>query len=261
VRAGSCSKASAVVVLRGACVTLGVVLDMGGAMRRSVSLPRRARDPARRRRGPDPDPEPGDGHDAGGARDADRQRRLVELFEAHHTAVLGYVSRRSATRELAADAFSDVFLVAWRRLDDVPAGDGARLWLLAVARRSLANARRATRRQASLTERLAASLPRSGFVVPPPDAPDGRLRAALGRLGPDDAELLRLVGWEGLTPTQAASVIGVSPALARVRLHRARARLRALLAAADHSEPQRSAPSGHSQQRRAPVRLVGEEAT
>jgi RNA polymerase sigma factor (sigma-70 family) len=228
-------------------------------MRRPVPSPRRARDPSRRRRAPAPDP--GDGHDGGDARDTDRHRRLVELFEAHHTAVLGYVSRRSATPELAADAFSDVFLVAWRRLDDVPAGDEARLWLLAVARRSLANARRASRRQASLTERLAASLPRSVFVVPPPDAPDGRLRAALGRLAPDDAELLRLVGWDGLTPTQAAAVLDVTPALARVRLHRARARLRALLVAADRSEPQRSAPPGHLQQRRAPARLVGEEAT
>ena len=220
-------------------------------MRRPVPSPRRARAPD--------DP-------------VDRHRRLVELFEAHHTAVLGYVSRRSATPELAADAFSDVFLVAWRRLDDVPAGDEARLWLLAVARRTLANARRASRRQASLTERLAASLPRSAFVAPPPDAPDGRLRAALARLAPDDAELLRLVAWEGLSPTEAAAVLEVTPALARVRLHRARARLRAQLAAADGPaaergdgastpRPQRSAPPGHSQQRRAPARLAGEEAT
>jgi len=236
-------------------------------MSRPVPSPRRGRDSVYRRGAPDP----GDGHDGRDACDADRHRRLVELFEAHHTAVLGYLSRRSATPELAADAFSDVFLVAWRRLDDVPGGDKARLWLLAVARRSLANARRASRRQVSLTERLAASLPRSAFVVPPPDAPEGRLRAALGRLAPDDAELLRLVGWEGLTPAQAAAVLEVTPTLARVRLHRARARLRALLAAADRSEPerredespsrpQRSVPPGHLQQRRAPARLVGEEA-
>jgi RNA polymerase sigma factor (sigma-70 family) len=201
-----------------------------------------------------------------GARDSGRHDRLVELFEAHHRAVLGYVGRRAATPEQAADAFSDVFLVAWRRLDDVPAGDEARLWLLAVARRVLANARRASRRQADLADRLAASLPRSAFVVPPPDdGPDGHLRAALAQLGPDDAELLRLVGWEGLTPTQAAAVIGVAPALARVRLHRARARLRTLLAgsgaAAAPSGQQRSAPAGHSPHQRAPARLVEEEAT
>jgi RNA polymerase sigma factor (sigma-70 family) len=236
-------------------------------MRRSVPSPRRGRDSVRHR----PAPDPGASDDGGEACDADRHRRLVELFEAHHTAVLGYVSRRAVTPELAADVFSDVFLVAWRRLDDVPGGDKARLWLLAVARRSLANARRASRRAASLTERLAASLPRSAFVVPPPDAPDGRLQAALGRLAPDDTELLRLVGWEGLTPTEAAAVLEVTPALARVRLHRARARLRALLAA-DRSEPecregespsrpQRSVPPGHLQQRRAPARLIGEEAT
>lgn len=201
-----------------------------------------------------------------GGRDTGRHDRLVELFEAHHGAVLGYVGRRSATPEQAADAFADVFLVAWRRLDDVPAGDEARLWLLAVARRVLANARRSSRRQRDLTDRLAASLPRAAFVVPPPDEPDGRVRAALAQLGPDDAEVLRLVGWEGLTPTQAAAVLGVAPPLARVRLHRARRRLRGLLAAADAEADsprrrQRSATAGHSQQQRAPARLVEKEAT
>ncbi len=53
-----------------------------------------------------------------------------------------------------------------------------------------------------------------------PDEPDGRLRAALAQLAPDDAEFLRLVGWEGLTPTEAAAVLGVTPAVGRVRLHR-----------------------------------------
>jgi RNA polymerase sigma-70 factor (ECF subfamily) len=247
-------------------------------MRRPVPTPRRAREAVGRRRPADADDDPGPDRDPDRDRDGPagpaevaRHRRLVDLFEAHHTAVLGYVSRRSATPELAADAFSDVFLVAWRRLDDVPAGDAARLWLLAVARRSLANGRRAARRRAGLTERLAASLPRSAFVVPSPEAPDGRLRAALARLAPDDAELLRLIGWEGLSPAQAAAVLGVTPALARVRLHRARARLRALLAAEEEDadrdsaasppRPQRSPSGGHLQQRRAPARLVGEEAT
>src|SRR5690606_8089851 len=88
---------------------------------------------------------------------AERHRRLVELFEAHHTAVLGYVSRRAGSADRAADVFSEVFLVAWRRLDDVPPGAEARLWLFGVARRTLANARRATRRRDALVERLSAS--------------------------------------------------------------------------------------------------------
>ena len=95
-----------------------------------------------------------------------RHDRLAELFEAHHTAVLGYATRRAASAEQAADVFSEVFLVAWRRLDDVPPGEEAKLWLFGVARRALANARRASRRHDRLVERLAATLPASAFVTP-----------------------------------------------------------------------------------------------
>jgi RNA polymerase sigma factor (sigma-70 family) len=156
--------------------------------------------------------------------------RLVALFEDHHVAVLGYLSRRVDSPHEAADAFSEVFLVAWRRLDDVPAGGAARLWLYGVARRVLANERRSARRREALVDRLAATLPATAFVAPDDGwSGVGRLRDALDRLPDADAELLRLVAWEGLTPSGAAAVFGIGPTTARVRLHRARARLRALL--------------------------------
>jgi len=206
------------------------------------------------------------------ARDAtaERHRRFVDLFEAHRTAVLGYVSRRAGSADRAADVFSEVFLVAWRRLDDVPPGDEARLWLFGVARRTLANARRAARRRDALVERLAASLPSSAFVtVPDEPASPGRIRAAIDRLDAVDAELVRLVAWEGLAPHQAGAVVGLGPDLARVRLHRARARLRAWLAE-DGGAPrnrgghvpalvQRGRRDGHGAQQRAPARRVEKE--
>jgi len=161
----------------------------------------------------------------------ERHDRLVALFEDHHVAVLGYLARRSATPEQAADAFSDVFLVAWRRLDDVPlAPREARLWLYGVARRTLANVRRAHRRKDRLVARLAATLPRTAFVAPAVEPTSTReVHAALARLPDDDAELLHLVAWEGLGPSEAAAVLDLSPEAARSRLHRARARLRTLL--------------------------------
>lgn len=41
----------------------------------------------------------------------------------------------------AADAVAETFLVAWRRLPEVPSGEEARPWLYGVARRTLANQR------------------------------------------------------------------------------------------------------------------------
>ncbi|WP_448641755.1 RNA polymerase sigma factor [Geodermatophilus sp. URMC 63] len=76
-------------------------------------------------------------------------------------------------------------------------------------------------------------------VVPDPAAvhEDGaqrrRVRGALGRLSAEDRELVTLVAWEGLTPAQAAVALGIAPGTARVRLHRARTRLRALLGTPD----------------------------
>lgn len=61
------------------------------------------------------------------------------------------------------------------------------------------------------------------------DADAVRLRSALGQLGDSDREPLTLIGWEGLTPAQAAEVLGIHPGALRARLHRARARLRVAL--------------------------------
>ena len=63
-----------------------------------------------------------------------RRRRLEELFNAHGTAVRAYALRRLGAGESASadDVVSEVFAVAWRRIDAVP--EGAELpWLLGCA--------------------------------------------------------------------------------------------------------------------------------
>jgi RNA polymerase sigma-70 factor (ECF subfamily) len=115
-----------------------------------------------------------------------------------------------------------VFLTAWRRLDELPGGDAARVWLYATARRVIANQRRSNRRRKALEERLAveASVPR------PLDPEETLVHEALRRLGSADREVLLLAEWEGLSPAQIASVLGCLPVTARGRLHRARRRFR-----------------------------------
>jgi RNA polymerase sigma-70 factor (ECF subfamily) len=65
--------------------------------------------------------------------------------------------------------------------------------------------------------------------LPRPDVATGALRAALERLGPEDREIVRLAGWEELTPREIAKVLGISQVSARSRLHRARRRMREAL--------------------------------
>jgi RNA polymerase sigma-70 factor, ECF subfamily len=81
-----------------------------------------------------------------------REHRFELLFRANYPAVRAYALRRSSG-DSAQDVVAETFLVAWRRLDDVPAD--ALPWLYGVARRVLANQRRTMRRSEALGERLA----------------------------------------------------------------------------------------------------------
>lgn len=156
------------------------------------------------------------------------QARFESLYAAHGRAVLAYAVRRTPNTQDAADVLADTFLVAWRRLDQVPSGDEARLWLYGVARNVLANQRRSEQRRERLADRLRHELSEAldGVAVP---TGGGVVRAALAQLGPEDQEILRLCGWEELTPGDIAKVLGISHVAARSRLHRARHRLRGAL--------------------------------
>jgi RNA polymerase sigma-70 factor (ECF subfamily) len=153
----------------------------------------------------------------------DRRRRFEDIYTANCTPILGYALRRTGSGEDAADIVAETFLTAWRRLDDVPPGDEARLWLYGVARRMLANYHRGERRKTELAERLSRDL---ALVHTDPEY-TGRLAlvaAAFRGLPESDRELLALVGWEGLDHGEIAVVLGCSRNAVRVRLHRARAR-------------------------------------
>src|ERR1700743_555243 len=78
---------------------------------------------------------------------AARQSLFEAVYTANHAPILGYALRRTTRPEDAADVLAETFLTAWRRLDEVPDGDGARLWLYGVARRVLANYYRGERRR------------------------------------------------------------------------------------------------------------------
>jgi RNA polymerase sigma-70 factor (ECF subfamily) len=157
--------------------------------------------------------------------DVSRLARFRAVYDMNYHRVLGYVLRRATTREDAEDVVAETFLTAWRRLEEAPYGEGARLWLYGVARNALANQRRGERRRERLSGRLQAE------PIPAPrhhadsQGQLGPAAAAFARLKADDRELLALVAWEELDPGEIATVLGCSRNAARIRLHRARRRL------------------------------------
>ena len=151
------------------------------------------------------------------------ESRFSCLYQRHEREILRYALRRCADPQDAADVVAETFLVAWRRLGDVPVGDEARLWLYATARRVHSNHRRGANRRSRLAERLRDELRRQ-IPVQPPTEEHGVIEA-LAEMRDADRELLMLVGMEGLTPSEAARVLGISAVTTRTRLHRARRRL------------------------------------
>lgn len=151
--------------------------------------------------------------------DQNHRAKLQSLFVEHAAAVRAYALRRTDAAS-ADDAVSEVFVIAWRRLEKVP--DDALPWLLACARRVLANQRRSERRRLALGERLKRPAAQHAEVAVPTD---GHLGAALAALKESDRELLLLLAWEGLEPEGAALVLGCSRRTIAVRAHRARQRL------------------------------------
>jgi RNA polymerase sigma-70 factor (ECF subfamily) len=161
--------------------------------------------------------------------------RFEALFRANAGAVRTYVCRRYGV-DAADDVVADVFVVAWRRLGDVP--DDALPWLLGVARKVLANRRRGEARQHALLARVRServeAMPASGAQS---DVGESVLRV-LSRMREGDREALLLVAWEGLSAAQAANVLGVSPNTFAARLSRARRRF-AVALAAEPGQPDR----------------------
>jgi RNA polymerase sigma factor (sigma-70 family) len=172
--------------------------------------------------------------------------RFDDLYRQHYDAIERYVRRR-VDDAAVSDVVAEIFAVAWRRLEEVPPGEEARLWLYGVARNLVANTLRGSGRAYRLIEKVAANSAAHGDAVADDHADAVALRltvaAAFDRLAPADQEILRLIVWEGLTLRAAAAVLGCGVTSAAMRLNRARHRLRRTTGvhrSDDHREPDRS---------------------
>jgi RNA polymerase sigma-70 factor, ECF subfamily len=158
--------------------------------------------------------------------------RFELLYRQYFRAVLAYALAR-LDPELARDVAAETFLVAWRRLSDVP--DDPLPWLYGVARKVTAGQLRGDGRRQALRARIVARDSTPGLPADPADVIARReaALAALDTLSDADREVLTLVAWHGLDGRQAADALGINQFSFAVRLHRARSRLSAALADAD----------------------------
>ena len=176
--------------------------------------------------------------------DDEARRRFTAMYDTHRNQVWAYAAWL-ADRQLADDLVSDTFVVAWRRLRDVP--DPALPWLLGVARNMVREHIRSAGRRGSLALELT-DWADATATANPDDAVATRVDVlrALAALPEKDREVLILTAWHELTPAETALVVGIAPTAVRVRLHRARKRLKATLETPSSQSPPTSvSPSAH----------------
>lgn len=165
-----------------------------------------------------------------------------DIFEAfyreHVEAVERFVVRRSDDRERAADLTAEIFLAAIESAHRYRAAKGTpRAWLFGIARVVVADDGRRRGRQAGRSRVSAAALLDEDDAARLDERIDAAARSrelyrAMDRLPKGERAVLELVALDDLGLAEAAAALGVRPVTARVRLHRARRKLRAELDAA-----------------------------
>jgi RNA polymerase sigma factor (sigma-70 family) len=164
-------------------------------------------------------------------------RAFEAIYQAEFDVVMAYFARRTADPQTAADLTADTFVAAITSFGTFDSGKGtARSWLLGIARRVFAQHCEFVTRGRDVVvrmsgHRLLAADEINDLVTRIDAERAGReLVAAMASLPALDREVIELVDLVGMTPKEAAAVLGVSSGALRIRLFRVRGKIRALAA-------------------------------
>jgi RNA polymerase sigma-70 factor (ECF subfamily) len=155
-----------------------------------------------------------------------------KLFDRYRERVFRHAYRLTADRHDAEDVLAAAFLELWRKRHRVRIVDGSVLpWLLVTA----SNAARNTARSTARYRKLLASIERTPEPAESSESAylqktiSGDAAKALGTLGKVDLQLVSLVIFEGYSVVAAAGILKMTPGTAKVRMHRARQRMKSAI--------------------------------
>jgi RNA polymerase sigma-70 factor (ECF subfamily) len=146
---------------------------------------------------------------------------LEDIFRAHEREVFAYFLRLLGNRQDAEELAQETFVRACSASLRFRGDSSVRTWLFGIARRVFLETIRArgVERPSEIEDR-----PSEAIGTDPDERLD--LERALASLGDADREALVMVDVLDFEPIEVAGLLGISPETFRVRLHRARARLR-----------------------------------
>ncbi|MBN2624809.1 MAG: RNA polymerase sigma factor [Acidimicrobiales bacterium] len=156
-----------------------------------------------------------------------------ELYRAHAARLARRVRARCGRDEhVVADIVQEAFLRALENLDRLR--DPARFWawIGVIADHVIVDHHRVAARSRPLDDETSDDL--ASGDAPPCSVVEARdtarlVRRAVAGLSARDAEAIALVSTFGLSPAELGRVVGISSGAAKVRVHRARTRLRAAM--------------------------------
>jgi RNA polymerase sigma-70 factor (ECF subfamily) len=161
---------------------------------------------------------------------------LEAFYHCYYEAVVRYLTRRIDDPQDIADLTADTFLSAMRSAATFDPRRGRPLaWLLGIAHNTVRGFHRQRATDWQVNGRIAGRrLLTTDDILRLEERLDADRKARevielFDQLAPNDRELVELVHMNGLTPQEAARALGMLPATARLRLFRARARLRGAL--------------------------------
>ncbi|GAA1391056.1 RNA polymerase sigma factor [Luteococcus peritonei] len=153
----------------------------------------------------------------------DEKAGFEAMYDQTAQRLMAYCLRHAGAQS-AEDAVAETYAIAWRKRDQLPPDPLP--WLIVTARNTISAQRRKDQRQGQTAQRLA---PLEDLATASPELTAvnrQQILQALSSLSEDDREALLLIAWDGLSTRDAARVLGTTPGALRVRIHRARARLR-----------------------------------
>lgn len=164
------------------------------------------------------------------------QAAFGRLFDRHRDAVFRQALRLTMQPADAEEIASAAFFELWRsRTRVVLVAGSVRPWLLVTAANLARNSHRTRIRREVFLRRLVHEqhddAGRDAFERIDDDVVRHELVEALRQLRPKDVALVTMTALEGYQVNEVARILGLSDGAARVRLHRAHARLRHLLTA------------------------------
>ena len=130
----------------------------------------------------------------------DPTSRFRTLYTSTFNDIHAYATRALVPdRSEIDDVVAEVYLVAWRRIDELPQSPQDRLWLFGVARNVVRNTKRNANRRHLLAGRIRRQ-PR--LPLGSSDPSDVDVADALRRLSPNEREVMQLVVWDGLSASR-----------------------------------------------------------